>query len=804
MRQQVDFVMGLHDREALLPRERQRRFLQSNGWVAWPGPAAADLMRQFVVHNRLLRGGFVIEDQLVTLADLTCPILCFVGDVDQIGVPAAVRAIGIAAPRATIYERSLRAGHFGLVVGGQSTRVTWPTVAAWALSVEQGSDVPDGVVPLREATSQEVSAPGLTARVGHGLGLAVGVGVGITRGTVGAASNAASSMVEFAEEAAMALPRLGRLERIQPHTRISLGMLLAERAEHQPEDPCFLFEGRVHRQGAVGTRIDNVVRGLISRGVRQGEHVGVIMNTRPSALVLIAALNRLGAVGVLMRPDGPIAREAELGEVTRVIADPESAGAALAALGVHDGFAAVPVLVLGGGGSARDLGPEVGPAVVDMEQIDPDAVRLPRWFQANPGRARDIAFVLFTGEGERTRANRITNGRWALSAFGTASSAALTTSDTVYSVTPLYHPSALLMSVGGAVAGGARLALAARFDVETFWTDVRRYGVTVCSYTWTSLHAIVDAPSDVAERHHPIRLFIGSGMPRGLWRRVGSRFAPARVLEFYASTEGAAVLVNLSGVKPGAKGRRLPGSARVRVAAYDPVVGRLIEREDGFARECAVGETGMLLAQVGRRSLTPSENALRGVFARGDAWMATGDLFRRDEDGDHWLVDNVAALIRTASGVVPALPIQDALGDLDEVELAVVYGVPVSADGSELAVAAVTLRVGPGAGGAGGVALRPAALTRTLAGIEPAQRPSVVRVVAEIPVTTWFRPLAGPLRAEGIPPVPSASASAADGAGGWPVWVRDAGGGGYRPMTAASRRRLLSGARARTRASIRR
>ena len=52
--------------------------------------------------------------------------------------------------------------------------------------------------------------------------------------------------------------------------------------------------------------------------------------------------------------------------------------------------------------------------------------------------------------------SRITNGRWALSAFGTASSAALSARDTVYSVTPLYHPSGLMMSVGGAVAGGAR------------------------------------------------------------------------------------------------------------------------------------------------------------------------------------------------------------------------------------------------------------------------------------------------------------------------------------------------------------
>ena len=36
----VDFLRQLHDREALLPGQ-QRRFLDSEGWIAWSGPAIA-------------------------------------------------------------------------------------------------------------------------------------------------------------------------------------------------------------------------------------------------------------------------------------------------------------------------------------------------------------------------------------------------------------------------------------------------------------------------------------------------------------------------------------------------------------------------------------------------------------------------------------------------------------------------------------------------------------------------------------------------------------------------------------------
>src|SRR5205807_3916560 len=219
-----------------------------------------------------------------------------------------------------------------------------------------------------------------------------------------------------------------------------------------------------------------------------------------------------------------------------------------------------PTFALGGGGGERELGVA---RATDMEQIDPRAVSLPRWYRPNPGRAGDVAFIVFTGEGEGTRMSRITNRRWAMSAFGTASSAALGSGDTVYSVTPLYHPSGLMMSIGGAVAGNARLAMATQFEPSTFWEEARRYGVTVASYTWTLLHDLVEAPPHPGERHHPVRLFIGSGMPRGLWRRVERRFAPARVLEFYASTEAGAILVNLSSAKQGSMGRPLPGSAEV-------------------------------------------------------------------------------------------------------------------------------------------------------------------------------------------------------------------------------------------------
>ncbi len=766
LRQRVEFVLALHDREGLLAREGQRRFLMSEGWVAWPGPALADLLRQFFVHNRMLTGGFIIGDRMATLADVTCPVLTVVGEMDEIAPTKMVRAIAQAAPRAEIRELPLPAGHFGLVVGGAATRITWPTVAEWVRWKEGEGEEPTNLVDPSTLTDEpEPEVPGLGPLAMHMLELTAVAGMGAARSAVGVASGTATAMKALGDEAATQLPRLARLDQVRPHTRISLGLLLDEQAHRAPGDIFFLFEDRGHTHAAAKYRIDSVVRGLISLGVRQGESVGVLMDTRPSAMTVVAAINRLGAVAVLLRPDGPTEIEAEMGRITRIVSAPELVDVAAGP--------GLPVLVLGGGGEERDL----GDAVIDMERIDPAAVTLPAWYAPNPGRAGDEAFVVFTGQGSRTRANRITNGRWALSAFGTAAAASLSDGDTVYSVTPISHPSGLMTSIGGAVAGGSRIAMASEaFTPERFWNDVRRYGVTVVSYTWTMMHDIVQAPADPAERHHPIRMFIGAGMPSGLWRRLTERLPPARVLEFYASTQGDAVLVHVSGAKPGCKGRRLPGSAQVRLAAYDADTGEMVLGEDGLAEECAPGHVGLLLSRVrGDELAATSGTLLRGVFGRGDAWLSTGDLFRQDEDGDLWLVDHAAALVHTATGTVASGPVQDALGEVEAVDLVVSYGVPAK-DGREIAVAAVSLR-------AAAPPLGPEELELAFADLDPEHRPTVVRVVDELPLTTWYRPLTAPLREEGLKAATRAR----------PAWVRRPAGESWQRLTKAQLTKLTTG-----------
>ncbi len=162
------------------------------------------------------------------------------------------------------------------------------------------------------------------------------------------------------------LPRLLRLRQMGADTPVSFGRELSEQARAIPERTFFLWKGRAFTYADAERRVDAVVRGLHACGVRAGDRVGVLMEGRPSYLSMTTALNRLGAVAVLVSPGldaEALGRALAIEPLRFVAADPENAARARAAF-------AREVLVLGGGpggGSPRALAPDV----IDMEAIDP-------------------------------------------------------------------------------------------------------------------------------------------------------------------------------------------------------------------------------------------------------------------------------------------------------------------------------------------------------------------------------------------------------------------------------------------------
>ncbi len=751
VRHMLGFIANLHDREALMRGESSRKFLHGEGFVAWPGPALRTFYEQFVVENRLSQGGFVIDGRSLTLADLTCPILYFIGERDEFARAPSVRAIREAAPNAETYEQKIRTGHFGLVVGSMALKQTWVTVVEWMKWQEGKGPRPmqarkKGEAPPQKREIEQVIEANFedveyNARLLFDTAKDTAT---FMRRRVGDISSTLGAMFDNLR---YQVPRLARLERIDADSRVSAGLAMAEQAARLGDHTFFLWRGRAHSYADSDRRINAIVRGLIACGVKPGARIGVLMQARPSYLSLVTAISRVGAVAVLISPDGarvPLELALNLGQVEILIADPEHAESA------RKTFAG-PVLSLGG---AQSEDKKLVDGVIDMEAIDPETVPLPDWYEPNPGRASDLALVIFTaGKNEKPRAARITNRRWAVAAYGAAAASTLTPKDTVYCCMPLDHAAGLLVSVGGALVGGARLALADSFDPGVFWPEVRRYGATVVYYAGEMCRALVDAPSTPNDDNNPVRLFAGSGMRADIWRRLIDRFDTG-VLEFYATTEGNAVLANVAGQPVGSLGRPLPGTTDVALVAYDFDLDDFARNPDGTLVRCFADQPGMLIARIDSGHpmasfdgyLDNQESAnrvLRGAFEPDDAWFVTGDVVRMDPSGNYWFVDRAADMIRTHKGPVSTNQVEDALYELPEIKHAVVYGLAVPGSQFEMPVVSIVVREG--------YMLDPVALARQVERrLDANARPRFVRICESVPMSVGYRPMKQSLREPGL------------------------------------------------------
>jgi putative long chain acyl-CoA synthase len=739
--QRIDFLRTLHDRDRTMKREARRKFLGGGGFVAWPGPAFRSFVEDFVVHNRMLSGGFVIDGRTVSLSDIKCPILAVIGGTDEIARPPTIRAIRDAAPEAEVHFATVPAGHFGIVVGSRAMTTTWPMVATWIHAIEAGKrpDLPKDHEEEEEANPHEPT--GEEEEDEEELALLLDMASRTANQAWRRLGDAVASASGTADVVRWQEPRLRRLARIEPETKISASRELAKRARETPDETFFLWRGRAFSYRDADRRVTNIARGLHACGVKKGERVLIAMGSRPSLVSTTTALGRIGAVGVVAPPalddiQQPLRDIIERLDIKRAIVDPERVDLPLPA--------GVEILLLGGGGN-RKRGPAlpllVHSTVKDMEAIDPETIALPSDLELDPGRASDVALVLLRPDPDpqgNFRPLPVTNHRWALSAIGAAAACAIKPSDTVFCALPLHHPTGLLVSIGAALAGGARLALytpdQAHIDTNDFVMELRRVGATIVFYAGEMLRPLLRAHGKLA-----VRLFAGSGMRPALAARIRERFA-VDTMEFYAGTTHRAILADAAGDAPGSLGRILPGSAEVALVRADLATkrfhltdnGRLLRATDNELALLAVqiteeeGET-LSFAGAHRSRLVP--NAFGGDDDN-TTWFVTSDVIVRDSSGRHWFVDaanDFVLLPGDEQSTINLRKVEDALYTLPEIDL----------------VAAWEMVRGLGEIGIAFVSQDPIALDRlttALLTLPKGARPSFVARLPEMPLTDGFRP----------------------------------------------------------------
>lgn len=317
--------------------------------------------------------------------------------------------------------------------------------------------------------------------------------------------------------------------------------------------------------------------------------------------------------------------------------------------------------------------------------------------------------------------------------------------DRIYNCLPMYHSIGGVLVPGAALSSGASVVIRESFSASRFWDDVTLWDCTMFQYIGEFCRYLLHAPQVSSHVKHRIRVACGNGMSADVWRVFQERFQIPRILEFYASTEGALSLFNVEG-EPGSIGR-VPPYLTHRfspvLAKFDPERAEPVRDEQGFCIPCELNEPGEALArivgdpmQVGSRfeGYTDPEASerklLRDVFEPGDLWFRTGDLMRRNEKGFFYFVDRVGETFRWKGENVATTEVAEVLCTFPGVKHAIVYGVKIAGAEGRIGMAALSLDGEPNLDG----------LRRHLIKSLPAYaRPAFLRIRDNCEVTGTFK-----------------------------------------------------------------
>jgi len=450
--------------------------------------------------------------------------------------------------------------------------------------------------------------------------------------------------------------------------------------------PAITFEGRTLTYGELDAMANRFAHWGKSLNLRRGQTVALFMPNRLEYFAIWYGLSKIGVVTALINNQLaglPLAHCLNISGATQVIVDAETAPAFEAARALIE--RPLQQWVLGvARGDQRDL----GQALKSCSQLQPD-----RRIREDM-KARDTLLLIFTsGTTGMPKAARITHVRGQLYMRGFAGSTNARETDRIYVALPLYHATGGLCALGAALLNGGSVVLKRRFSASHFWEEVVAENCTMFVYIGELCRYLVNHAPSPDETRHKLRLAFGNGLRPDIWPVMKQRFNIPEILEFYGSTEGNVSLFNFDG-REGAVGRvprYLRGRFNVRLIQFDVENEKPVRGTNGFCIEAGPGQIGECIGAIGadaRRAYSgyvdkaaSEKKVLHDVFAKGDAWFATGDLMRIDGDGYLYFVDRVGDTFRWKGENVSTNEVAERLQAAPGVLEANVYGVAV--DGAE-------------------------------------------------------------------------------------------------------------------------
>ena len=485
-----------------------------------------------------------------------------------------------------------------------------------------------------------------------------------------------------------------------PDDPASLAHTFQDTTNRFAERPFLYFEDEMWTYADTNKAANILATYLTSTGVKHGERIVLFMENRPSFVISLLALNKIGAIAVLINTSltgDPLIHCINSSDSVKCIVGAEQADA------LEDVLDQINIT------KQEDF----------LWSKDTDQYSLPDWAidlqaqldnsndknldETNLVKAKDVACYIFTSGTTGVPKAAICPNQKLIAASINIKMAGyrINEKDCMHNSLPLYHSTGLMLGLCAVVQAGASTFIKRKFSATSFWDEVQQYNTTALVYIGELCRYLANSEPRQAEQNNPLKVMVGNGLRPDVWDTFKDRFQVNRIVEIYGASEGNALFMNLLN-----KNKTIGmTNADVALIEYDVAEDEVLKTDDGFCKRILNHDPGLLIVRIGPNAVfngytdaqATEKKILRNVFDEGDAWFNTGDLIKTVDVGyslgktHYQFVDRIGDTFRWKSENVSTNEVGEILNGYKDVNMSNVYGVQIPGCEGRAGMAAFSL-----------------------------------------------------------------------------------------------------------------
>ena len=301
-----------------------------------------------------------------------------------------------------------------------------------------------------------------------------------------------------------------------PDDQASLAHSFQDTTEKFSDRPFLHFENETWTYAQINKAANSLARYFVATGVKHGDRVVMFMENRPSFVISLLALNKIGAIAVLIN--------------TSLTGDPL----------VHCINSSDSIKCIVGAERAKPLEDVLDQINITKQEDllwveDTPNYSLPEWAidlkakidsskdenleETNFVKAKDVACFIFTSGTTGVPKAAICPNQKLMAASINIKMAGyrIDETDCMHNSLPLYHSTGLMLGLCAVIQAGASTFIKRKFSASSFWEEVQKHNTTALVYIGELCRYLANQDPTQAELNNPLKVMVGNGLRPDVW-----------------------------------------------------------------------------------------------------------------------------------------------------------------------------------------------------------------------------------------------------------------------------------------------